>query len=122
MGMIAKDKDAKRLHLKAIMPKLWCGQVFRVIDYLQNQVQARSPDTLQELLTYLIIDYRCREQAGKTIGSGRVEKGEDVVVGHHQKNKGMSWSDRGSRALAILKTVELNGQWEQLWFPQTIAG
>ena len=128
MGMIAKDKGTKRLHLKAILPKLWCGQTFKVISYLQNHVQARSPDALQELLTYLekhateIIDYRRRQQAGKTIGSGRVEKGVDVVVGHRQKNKGMSWSDRGSRALAILKTVELNGQWEQLWFPQTIAG
>ena len=127
MGMIAKDKDAKRLHLKAILPKLWCGKTFKVIDYLRNQVQARSPDVLQELITYLekhateIIDYRRRQQAGKTIGSGRVEKGVDVVVGHRQKNKGMSWSESGSRALGILKTVELNGQWEQLWFPQTIA-
>ncbi|ABW31831.1 hypothetical protein [Acaryochloris marina] len=51
----------------------------------------------------------------------QVKKGGDVVVGHRQKNKGMSWSERGSRALGILKTVELNGQWEQLWFPQTIA-
>ena len=79
---------------------------------------------MQELLTYLkkhdseIIDYRRRQQAGKTIGSGRVEKGVDVVVGHCQKNKGMSLSERGSRALAILKVVELNGKWQQLWFPQ----
>jgi len=42
---------------------------------------------LQALLTYLkkhdseIVDYRRRQQAGKTIGSGRVEKGVDVVVG-----------------------------------------
>ena len=127
MGMIAQDKAAKRLHLKAILSKLWCGQLFKVIDYLRNQVQARSPDTLQELLIYLekhateIIDYRRRQQAGKTIGSGRVEKGVDVVVGYRQKNKGMSWSKQGSRALAILKTVELNGQWQKLWFPETNA-
>lgn len=124
MGMIAEDKDTKRHYLKEILPHLWCGQLSKVISYLQNRVRARSPDTLQELLTYLkkhdseIIDYRRRQQAGKTIGSGRVEKGVDVVVGHRQKNKGMSWSERGSRALAILKVVELNGKWQQLWFPQ----
>jgi len=124
MGMIAEDKDTKRHYLKEILPQLWCGQLSKVISYLQNQVRARSPDSLQELLTYLkkhdseIIDYRRRQQAGKTIGSGRVEKGVNVVVGHRQKNKGMSWSERGSRALAILKVVELNGKWQQLWFPQ----
>ncbi len=31
----------------------------------------------------------------------------------------MSWSSLGSKALGILKVVELNGQWQQLWFPQT---
>ena len=73
---------------------------------------------MQELLTYLekhkseIINCRRRQQAGKTIGSGRIEKGVDVVVGHRQKNKGMSWWEKGSRALAVLKVVELNGDWQ----------
>ncbi|WP_299485868.1 hypothetical protein [Acaryochloris sp. IP29b_bin.137] len=31
-------------------------------------------------------------------------------------------SEQGSRALAILKTVELNGQWNQLWSPQIYTG
>lgn len=98
MGMIAEDKDTKRHYLKEILPQLWGGQLSKDISYLQNQVRARSPDSLQELLTYLkkhdseIIDYRRRQQAGKTIGSNRVEKGVNVVVGHRQKNKGMSWS------------------------------
>ncbi len=124
MGMIAEDKYVKRLYLREIILRLWCGQVDKVIDYLRTQVRARSPDTLDELLTYLekheseIIDYRRRQQVGKTIGSGRVEKGGDVVVGHRQKNKGISWSEKGSRALAVLKVIELNGQWDELWFPQ----
>jgi hypothetical protein len=29
----------------------------------------------------------------------------------------MSWSAKGSKALAILNVVELNGQWHDLWFP-----
>jgi hypothetical protein len=65
-----------------------------------------------------IIDYGRRQRAGKPIGSGRMEKGVDQVIGARQKHKGMSWSPTGSKALGILKVVELNQQWDQLWFPQ----
>ena len=47
-----------------------------------------------------------------------MEKGVDLVIGHRQKHKGMSWRALGSKALAILKVVEFNGQWQQTWFPQ----
>jgi len=57
----------------------------------------------------------------KSIGSGRMEKGVDQVIGYRQKKKGMSWSQKGSKALAILKVVELNSQWEQIWFPERKA-
>ena len=56
-----------------------------------------------------IINYKRRSQTGKTIGSGRAEKGVDLTVGSRQKNKGMSWRPLGSRALSLLKVVELNG-------------
>ena len=87
MGIIAPDKE-HRLHLREILPRLWCGQIAQVLEYLGRHVQAWSPDALEELLTYLrkhqpeIIDYRRRQQTGKTIGSGRMEKGVDLVVGH----------------------------------------
>lgn len=68
-----------------------------------------------------IVDYERRQQAGKPIGSGRMEKGVDQVIGSRQKNKGMSWSQKGSKALAIFKAVELNHQWEKLWFPEQMA-
>ena len=48
---------------------------------------------------------------------GRMEKGVDQVIGLRQKNNGMSWSPVGSSDLGILKVVELNHLWEQLWFP-----
>jgi hypothetical protein len=62
-----------------------------------------------------------RRQTGKTIGSGRMEKGVDQVIGNRQKHKGMSWSILGSRALAILKVTECNGQWQQSWLTQIAA-
>ena len=57
-----------------------------------------------------IINYQRRQKAGKSIGSGRVEKAVDLVVGHRQKKKGMSWSAKGSQALAVLRVAELNRQ------------
>jgi uncharacterized Fe-S cluster-containing radical SAM superfamily enzyme len=96
-------------------------------EYLKHLFSVRNRDKWQELMGYLekhqpeIINYKRRTQAGKTIGSGRVEKGVDLTVGRRQKNKGMSWSHLGSRALSLLRVVELNGQWQQLWFPAQAA-
>ncbi|GBC61718.1 hypothetical protein DENIS_2680 [Desulfonema ishimotonii] len=59
-----------------------------------------------------IINYELRKPVGKTIGSGRVEKACDQVVGFRQKKKGMSRGKVGSRALATLKIAELNGHWD----------
>jgi hypothetical protein len=55
------------------------------------------------------------------MGSGRMEKGVDQVIGARQKHKGMSGSPTGRKALGILQVVELHQQWEQLWFPQPAA-
>jgi hypothetical protein len=127
MSMIAHNKQEKSEHLKFLFNHLWRGEIEEVIDYLQHQVQARNPQKLEQLIGYLqkhqgeIINYERRQKAGKTIGSGRAEKAVDQVVGHRQKNKGMSWRSVGSHALAILKVIELNGQWQQLWFPNAAA-
>jgi hypothetical protein len=92
----------------------------------QNQ-ESRKPQGLSELIGYLekhqveIIDYQRRQRSGKVIGSGRIEKGCDQVIGHRQKKKGMSWSKTGSRSLGILKVAELNDRWRELWFANEAA-
>ena len=65
-----------------------------------------------------IIDYERHQKAGKSIGSGRMEKSVDQVIGACQKSKGTSGSPVGSKAFGILKVVEFNGQWNQLWYPE----
>lgn len=45
----------------------------------------------------------------------------DQVIGHRQKHKGTSWRPQGSRALGLLKVLELNGQWQQFWFSQQLV-
>jgi hypothetical protein len=126
MSMVARNKAEKESHVRYLLRWLWRGQTAEALDHLQTEValKAKNLEKLAELVTYLkkhrteIIDYERRQRAGKTIGSGRMEKGVDQSIGARQKKKGMSWSEAGSKALGILKTVELNQQWEQLWFPQ----
>jgi len=115
MSMIAINKLEKAKHLKFLRSQLWQGNTTMALEYLKHQVEARNLDKWQELIGYLekhdseIINYKRRASAGKTIGSGRVEKGVDLTVGRRQKNKGMSWSRLGSKALSLLKVAELNG-------------
>jgi len=127
MSMIARNKGEKTLHIREILRRLWRGKVTESLDYLNTQVDTKNQKRLEDLVGYLekhqheIIDYGTRQKAGKTIGSGRGEKAVDQVIGKRQKKKGMSWSKRGSKALGILKVVELNQKWEELWFPQEKA-
>lgn len=124
LSMIALNKADKERHREVILAHLWSGDTPQAIRYLQTEVRVRNAEKHQELIGYLerhqqeIIDYGARQVAGKTIGSGRMEKGVDQVIGQRQKHKAMSWSAKGSKALAILKVAELNGQWHELWFPQ----
>lgn len=124
MSMIAQSKTEKIVHLKALLSDLWHGRTQVALDYLQ-QIVPRNREKWQELITYLekhrheIVDYERRRQAKKAIGSGRVEKAVDQVIGYRQKRKGKSWRPQGSRALALLKVLELNGKWQEFWFPQS---
>ena len=127
MSMIARTAADRETHLELIFGQLWRGRTDAVVTYLRTQVNSKNPEKLSELIGYLqkhqseIIDYQRRQQAGKTIGSGRIEKCCDQVIGHRQKKKGMSWSSVGSRSLGILKVAELNNQWRELWFSNEAA-
>ena len=124
MSMIARNKEEKIKHVKFLIYLLWRGMNEEALTYLKTKVIARNQQKYLELIKYIekhkveIIDYMTRKEAGKTIGSGRMEKGVDQVVGFRQKKKGMSWSQKGSRSLAILKIAELNNVWEKVWFKQ----
>ena len=127
MSMIAPTKAEKVTYLKFIFYHLWHGKTETVLNYLKTEVKAKNPEKLSELIGYIekhkseIIDYKRRQQAGKVIGSGRIEKGCDQVIGHRQKKKGMSWSEIGSKSLGILKVAELNNKWWELWFANEAA-
>ncbi len=105
---------------QAMASWLWRGDVEGALTELEG-FEPRKPEVLESLVNYLnkhseeIIDYQRRQAAGKPIGSGRMEKSVDLAIGHRQKRKGMSWVEKGSRTLACLRCVELNGQWDNFW-------
>ena len=121
MSMIAKNKEEKQLHLNYIRKHCWEGEVDKAIIYLKTTVIAKNELKLKELIGYLekhkdeIINYKKRKLIGKCIGSGRMECGVNQIVGRRQKNKGMSWSEKGNKALAILQVQKLNNTWDEMW-------
>jgi hypothetical protein len=113
MTMIAHNKAQKIEDGKNIVHLLWEGRTDETITYLKNMTP-KSKEKHAELIVYLenhkieIINYKKRKHANKTIGSGRAEKGVDMVVAYRQKNKPIAWSQNGSHALSTLRADYLN--------------
>jgi hypothetical protein len=118
MSMIATNKEDKELFISDLKSLLWTGNAAEAIIYIDNISRVKNEIKRKELRDYLekhqdeIINYGLRKEAGKTIGSGRGEKQNDLVVAHRQKKKGMAWSRKGSSALAIIKVKRINSTLE----------
>ena len=112
MASSMAEREGWEAHLLCL---LWAGKTTEAIDFVSS-VSARRIKAKVDLLGYLqkhemeIIDYGRRQKAGKPIGSGRMEKAVDQVIGLRQKNRGMSWTKQGSRALALLTVAQLNAR------------
>jgi len=113
LSMVAHSMTEREEWERQILGFLWAGKVQEAVEFL-SCVKARREKAKTDLLGYLqkhaseIIDYGRRQKAGKAIGSGRMEKAVDQVIGIRQKNRGMSWTKAGSRALALLTVAQLN--------------
>ena len=93
-GSIARNPVENSEYVKFVLANLWPGKVAVTIDYLTHQVQTKKTEALKELINYLskhqskIINYQRRHQAGKPIGSGRVEKAVDARRGASSSEEG----------------------------------
>ncbi|MBF0234840.1 MAG: hypothetical protein HQK65_17650 [Desulfamplus sp.] len=122
MSMFGLPLPEKKAKIKEILHCLWRGKVNEAMGIIEEHELPEIRMKWKEgLLGYLekhrveIINYEKRKRLGKFIGSGRVESGVNQVVGERQKHNGMSWSASGSKALGILKAVQLNDQWNELF-------
>ena len=113
MAMIVTKKSGKDEHILNLKTLLWKGNIKSSLEYIEKIDNVKNIVKKDELIGYLtkhkneIINYDLRQSIGKPIGSGRGEKANDLIVSHRQKKKGMSWSSKGSYALAILKVHQL---------------
>lgn len=114
MSMIACNKEDKIVYINELKSLLWVGNTAEAIIYIDNMSRVKNAQKQKELRDYLqkhqseIINYGLRQACNKTIGSGRAEKANDLVVAHRQKKKGMAWSPTGSSSLAIIKINRIN--------------
>lgn len=91
-SMICAGRKAKAALLRPVLRHLWQGQVDQAIAVLEAyRSQARNAERLDELLVYLrerqpyIPNYRERRRERAYIGSGHVEKANDLIVAKRQK-------------------------------------
>ncbi len=121
MSRLGLLKHLKEKHVQEMLNYLWVGQVEEALIYSDVMIETQRNKILEELQNYLlkhkneIINYSKRQFIGKIIGSGRGEKANDQLVAIRQKKKVMSWSEKGSNALAVIKSLEVNKQWENYW-------
>lgn len=112
--MIAPSKTGKQQNYEQIINYLWERQDDRAIKYLE-QIASRNDKKREDLVKYLrknqpyMICYKYRQQIGKTIGSVRIEKMNDIVLAKRQKSNSMAWSPKSSIELAVL-TAYLHNQ------------
>jgi hypothetical protein len=121
-SMICRGRKAKAALLGPLYRELWQGEVDAAIARLEAyHPQARNHERLDELIQYLqdrrayIPNYRQRRRERQYIGSAHVEKANDLIVAKRQKGRGMHWRVETSDALAALRTLMLNGGWDQYW-------
>jgi uncharacterized protein UPF0236 len=119
---ICRGRETKRQLLQRLYRRLWSGKVAAATEVLRAyRPLARNEEALERFIAYLdarapwIPNYRQRRIQRKYIGSGHVEKANDVLVARRQKGRGMHWSEETSNALAGLRTLMLNGGWERYW-------
>ena len=93
---ICRGKAAKAQVLRRLYRRLWRGDVPAAITVLEAQrPEARNEDKLDELIAYLqarspwIPNYRQRRIEQQYIGSGHIEKANDLIVARRQKSRGM---------------------------------
>ena len=125
LSSACKGKDIRNMHKNEILRFLWFGCVDSAIDYVKAipDGDLKSPKHRDTLVEYLskrkgqIPVYAVRRQLGLPNSSNAVEKANDRLVSTRQKGKGMSWSQDGSSALAMIRMTTRNGQ-TRLWLDE----
>lgn len=118
---ICGKKEEKQSFIKNLLTRLWVGNVSAVIQELDGLKtdQVKSDKFLQMFKGYLqrkqpfVPCYALRRSFNLRLGSSLGEKANDILVATRQKHNSMSWSQRGSGALASLKMLVKNKTFDE---------
>jgi len=107
---------------KQLEELLWKGNSAEVLERLRQEQKTHRGGKRQAigaLITYLEnqgerLKYAEFHERGLGIGSGRVEA-TCKQVGVRMKRNGMRWSEEGAQAVLSLRSVWLNGDWDEFW-------
>ena len=121
MGM--KGRILRNQALREIMPFLWHGLTDRAINYLADMPvkNIKNQEKIDKLISYFernrgyIPCYAIRKRLGLCNSSAIGEKMNDLLISRRQKHNGMSWSKKGSVALASITAIKRNKESEK-WF------
>lgn len=125
LSMAMKGRIVRNQVLAELMPLLWHGLTLQGIELLKKTPLnlVKNTDALQKLITYfdrntsIIPCYAIRKKLGLCNSSAIGEKTNDLVVADRQKHNGMSWSRKGSVALASLTSLKRNNE-DRKWFEE----
>jgi hypothetical protein len=128
LSMAINGKQIKNQILTELLAWLWLGKVERAIKLLRevSQESIKNQKELSNLTNYLernsscIPCYALRNKLGLRTSSNPVEKANDLLVSHRQKQNGMSWSPDGSTSLATLTALCRNCEDHQWLLNQSI--
>ncbi len=121
MGM--KGRVVRKEFLEYLLHLLWLGLTDKAIALLDEMDirQIKQQANVDKIKQYLdrnrpyIPCYAIRKQLGLRNSSNIGEKMNDLIVSDRQKHNGMSWSKKGSVALASVTALKRNGEAKN-WF------
>ena len=123
LSQIMKGRNLRNEALNKLKPLLWYGLTDKAIEFLREipNKNIKSVQSLEKLIAYLgrnrpyIPCYAARKELGLCNSSAVGEKANDLIVSERQKHNGMSWTKKGTAALATITALKQNNEHKK-WF------
>ena len=123
-AIMGADAVVARRWIKVQQRRLKRGKVSKVLTALIPFAEAPSINEdnapVRAALRYLTgrieqLDYPNAIKTGLPIGSGMIESGHKHVLQERLKKAGAAWLPENADAIAQLRVLRSNNQWESLW-------
>ena len=123
-SVCASQPDELTLHREKLRCWIRQGKAEETLAELRGLAERyrEVPKELAKTIGYVerhrsaIVNYEADLATGEHVGSGAVEKAGDLVINRRFKGRrGMRWWRKNADALASLRVLYLNGDWDQHW-------